>query len=206
MRTGASVVRHSKLHLVDLAGSERVKQNGINPGETIFKEACSINLALHYLEQVIVALHERTEGRRVHVPYRNSMMTSVLRDSLGGNCHTVMVATITPEKDLIPETVSTCRFAQAVARIENHATVNEEIDPYLLIKKLTEENAALRDQLGFLQSSIGLGSRGDGELTEEDRQKCEDYVDAYLKGKHSFPDTRAVAADRWHIMDLLAEW
>ncbi|KEP67254.1 UNVERIFIED_CONTAM: kinesin-related protein 3A, putative [Hammondia hammondi] len=174
---GSSVIRRSKLHLVDLAGSERVKQSGVHPCDTVFREACSINLALHYLEQVIVALHERAQGRRVHVPYRNSMMTSVLRDSLGGNCQTVMVATVTPEQDSIPETVSTCRFAQAVAQIENQASVNEDIDPKLLIKQLTRENGELRAHLQILKSQGGSTLNFDRHLSEEDQRRCEDYVD-----------------------------
>ena len=89
--SGSDVVRRSKLHLVDLAGSERVKKTGIEG--TVLREARYINLSLHYLEQVIVALQEKK-----FVPYRNSMMTSVLRDSLGGNCKTVMVATLSSEE------------------------------------------------------------------------------------------------------------
>lgn len=68
---------------------------------TLLKEAKYINLSLHYLEQVIVALHEKGLGKRTHVPYRNSMMTSVLRDSLGGNCKTTMIATVAVEDELI---------------------------------------------------------------------------------------------------------
>jgi kinesin family protein 6/9 len=65
------------------------------------KEAKYINLSLHYLEQVIIALHEKSLGKRTHVPYRNSTMTSVLRDSLGGNCKTTMIATCAVEDSLI---------------------------------------------------------------------------------------------------------
>ncbi|PHJ22865.1 kinesin-related protein 3a, partial [Cystoisospora suis] len=187
---GSSVMRKSKLHLVDLAGSERVKQSGTIPNETVFREACSINLALHYLEQVIVALHERATGRRVHVPYRNSMMTTVLRDSLGGNCQTVMIATVTPERDSMPETVSTCRFAQAVARIENQAVVNEEVDPSVLIKRLTRENEELREQLQYMKSHTAIQLRQGDDLTEEERKKCEDYVDAYIEAYSEDPEAR----------------
>jgi kinesin family protein 6/9 len=81
---GGSKVRRSKLNLVDLAGSERVKKTGV--GGKILNEALHINVSLHYLEQVIVALHEARNGKGHHIPYRNSMLTSVLRDSLGGNC------------------------------------------------------------------------------------------------------------------------
>lgn len=60
--------------------------------------------------QVIVALQEKSTGHnRTHIPYRNSMMTSVLKDSLGGNCRTVMVATVNPMQDLLDESISTCR-------------------------------------------------------------------------------------------------
>ena len=58
-------------------------------------------------------------GGRSHIPYRNSMMTTVLRDSLGGNCCTAMVATISPSADQLPESIATCRFAQRVAQISN---------------------------------------------------------------------------------------
>ncbi len=63
------------------------------------KEAGYINLSLHYLAQVIVSLNKRLNGEMVHVPYRNSMMTMVLRDSLGGNCKTKMIATMNPAPD-----------------------------------------------------------------------------------------------------------
>lgn len=79
--------------------SERVARTGI--GGNLLKEAKFINLSLHYLEQVIVALHEKSLGRRSHIPYRNSMMTSVLRDSLGGNCKTTMIATCAVEDALV---------------------------------------------------------------------------------------------------------
>lgn len=65
--------------------------------------------------QVIISLHEK----RLHVPYRNSMLTQVLRDSLGGNTRTVMVAAVAPESQHIEESISTCRFAQRVAMITN---------------------------------------------------------------------------------------
>lgn len=89
--------RRTKLHLVDLAGSERVSRTMIDG--VLLKEAKYINLSLHYLEQVIIAL-SRGEGKG-HVPYRNSMMTCLLRDSLGGNCRTCMVATLSTEELLI---------------------------------------------------------------------------------------------------------
>jgi len=70
-----ATIRRSKLHLVDLAGSERVSKTGVTG--TLLSEAKYINVSLHFLEQVIIALSEKS---RSHIPYRNSMMTSVLRD------------------------------------------------------------------------------------------------------------------------------
>ena len=68
-------------------------------------EAKFINSSLHFLEMVIVALQERSRGKKSFVPYRNSLMTSVLRDSLGGNCRTSMIATINPDNDHLPECI-----------------------------------------------------------------------------------------------------
>lgn len=99
-------------------------------------EAKAINLSLHYLEQVIVALSEKS---RTHIPYRNSMMTSVLKDSLGGNCKTTMIATLNTMKQNLDESISTCRFAQRVALIKNEALINEEGDPLMVIAALRKE-------------------------------------------------------------------
>ena len=107
----------SKLHLVDLAGSERVYKS--DSDNQIKKEAKYINRSLSYLEQVIIALHEREQGSREHVPYRNSMMTSILRDSLGGNCRTVMIANLSLDSDNEDETISTARFAVRCQKLVN---------------------------------------------------------------------------------------
>lgn len=94
---------------MDLAGSERVHKT--EEESQIKTEAKYINRSLSYLEQVIIALHEKSKGTRCHVPYRNSMLTSVLRDSLGGNCKTVMIANLSPDLENEDETISTARFA-----------------------------------------------------------------------------------------------
>jgi hypothetical protein len=109
-----------------------------------------------------VALQERSQGKaRPHVPYRNSMMTSVLRDSLGGNCRTVMIATVNTAPEQLEETISTCRFAQRVAQISNQVYVNEELDPVLVIRRLKQEIRDLkvgRWGLGFrVGRGLGLG-------------------------------------------------
>lgn len=111
----------SKLHLVDLAGSERVyKQEN---SETTKKEGKYINLSLHYLEQVIISLYEMNRGKRIHIPYRNSVMTSILRDSLGGNYKTVFITTLNPQSKYCDESISTCRFAERCSMIEHEVYI-----------------------------------------------------------------------------------
>ena len=137
-----NIVRTSKLHLVDLAGSERVFKK--NSEGTVVEEAKYINLSLSYLEQVIVALHDKAKGGRVHIPYRNSLMTTILRDSLGGNCKTVMIATVSTELENLDESISTSRFAQRCAMLVNEVYVNQYKDLSVMVKQLSEENSRLR--------------------------------------------------------------
>ncbi|XP_066282869.1 kinesin-like protein KIF6 [Branchiostoma lanceolatum] len=168
---GSATIRRSKLHLVDLAGSERVGKTGVVG--TLLAEAKYINLSLHYLEQVIVALSEKS---RSHIPYRNSMMTSVLRDSLGGNCMTTMIATCSVEKKNVDESISTCRFAQRVALIKNDALLNEEVDPKLMVLRLKKEIAELKDQL-----SLATGEQPTDELSGEDADRLHQMVRGYVE-------------------------
>ncbi|KAM7376607.1 hypothetical protein PAMP_006330 [Pampus punctatissimus] len=167
---GSATMRRSKLHLVDLAGSDRVSKTGLN-GQ-LLTEAKYINLSLHYLEQVIIALSERN---RTHIPYRNSMLTSVLRDSLGGNCMTTMIATMAVDKRNLDESISTCRFAQRVAVIKNEAILNEELDPALLIARLKREIQSLKEELAMV-----TGQQRDDQLTVEEIQKLEELLKAFL--------------------------
>ena len=94
-------------------------------------EARYINRSLSYLEQVIIALHDKTNGNRVHVPYRNSMMTSILRDSLGGNCRTVMIANLSTELSNEEETISTARFALRCQKLVNQLFKNVKLDMHV---------------------------------------------------------------------------
>ena len=128
---------------------------------------------------VIVALHEKATKGRSHIPYRNSMMTSILRDSLGGNCKTIMIATINPEASHTDESLSTCRFAQRVALIKNKATVNEDVDPSVVINKLKNENLNLREEIGFLKGEAGEGDALTPKEIDELRLKCIAYVDSH---------------------------
>ena len=184
---GSDVIRRSKLHLVDLAGSERAHKTGAS-GQ-ILREAKFINTSLHYLELVIVALHERKTKGRAHVPYRNSLMTSLLRDSLGGNCHTSMIATISAEKEQTEESISTCRFAQRVALVQNEAVVNEEVDPTSIIRRLKAEVKALKEEVKFLKQQLGQGDdEDDEELAGHEINRIRELVQNYFDMRERDPE------------------
>ncbi|KAI8478470.1 hypothetical protein Bbelb_438030, partial [Branchiostoma belcheri] len=133
----------------------------------------------------------RSVVREVSVPHpvRNSMMTSVLRDSLGGNCMTTMIATCSVEKKNIDESISTCRFAQRVALIKNDALLNEEVDPKLMVLRLKKEIVELKDQL-----SLATGEQPTDDLSGEDMDRLHQMVKGYVEDTD--PDaTLPVGAD-----------
>ncbi|XP_066275394.1 kinesin-like protein KIF3C [Branchiostoma lanceolatum] len=230
---GSEVITRSKLHLVDLAGSERVSKSGTRGAR--LEEAKFINLSLHHLEQVIVALQQgarragkdnsgmsrnassfslvslamstfstvSTGNRERHIPYRNSLLTMVLRDSLGGNCLTAMVANISVEHQNLGETLSTCRFAQRVACITNHASRNEELDDKMVIKRLKRRVAELEAEVSCLKAGLPSGQKADKDssqsdplqavqLSEAEKKKCALIMQAFLVGKVNDPVTAGV--------------
>ncbi|XP_069067038.1 kinesin-like protein KIF9 isoform X3 [Pleurodeles waltl] len=132
----------SKINLVDLAGSERLGKTG-SEGQ-ILKEATYINKSLSFLEQTIIALADRS---RDHIPFRQSKLTHALKDSLGGNCQTVLVANIYGEATQIEETLSTLRFATRMKCIPTECVAIEHFDPERTVKNLEKEIALLKQEL-----------------------------------------------------------
>ncbi|XP_015765031.1 PREDICTED: kinesin-II 95 kDa subunit-like [Acropora digitifera] len=124
---GESHIRVGKLNMVDLAGSERQSKTGAT-GERL-KEATKINLSLSALGNVISAL---VDGKSTHVPYRDSKLTRLLQDSLGGNARTVMVANIGPASYNFEETITTLRYANRAKNIKNKPKINEDPKDALL--------------------------------------------------------------------------
>jgi len=116
--------KQSRYSLVDLAGSERQKSTSAT-GDRL-KEANAINKSLSALGLVINALVDRGLGKMRHVPYRDSKLTFLLRDSLGGNSRTTLVATVSPSEEQFGESLSTLKFSQRAKMITNTAVVNEE--------------------------------------------------------------------------------
>nr|KAF6471469.1 kinesin family member 3B [Molossus molossus] len=168
---GENHIRVGKLNLVDLAGSERQAKTGAQ-GERL-KEATKINLSLSALGNVISAL---VDGKSTHIPYRDSKLTRLLQDSLGGNAKTVMVANVGPASYNVEETLTTLRYANRAKNIKNKPRVNEDPKDALL-REFQEEIARLKAQLE--KRSIGRkkrrekrreggGSGGGGEEEEEE--------------------------------------
>jgi kinesin family protein 6/9 len=167
----------SKLHLVDLAGSERVKKSG-SEGVTL-KEATYINKSLTFLEQFVLALGDR---HRDHKPYRQSKLTHLLKDSLGGNCKTVMVANIWPESSHLEETASTLRFATRMMRVTNDPTVNVHLDDKMLLKKYEREIKDLKQELAMHDTLAGRSRVQYEDYTPDEQRELEVQVKDYLEG------------------------
>ncbi|XP_024388572.1 kinesin-like protein KIN-12F [Physcomitrium patens] len=123
-RDSMTNIRFGRLNLIDLAGSERQKSSGAE-GERL-KEAANINKSLSTLGLVIMILVDVANGKQRHVPYRDSKLTFLLQDSLGGNSKTTIIATVSPSGCNSMETLSTLKFAQRAKLIRNTAVVNED--------------------------------------------------------------------------------
>ncbi|KAK4291809.1 hypothetical protein Pmani_035388 [Petrolisthes manimaculis] len=158
--------RVGKLHLVDLAGSERQSKTGAT-GQRL-KEASKINLSLSTLGNVISAL---VDGRSTHIPYRNSKLTRLLQDSLGGNSKTVMCANIGPASYNYDETISTLRYANRAKNICNKAKINEDPKDALL-RKLQDEIKSLRNQLDDDEEELDSNEdEGNGDEKPKKKKK-----------------------------------
>ena len=140
--------RTSRFHLIDLAGSERQKATDC-AGERL-KEAGMINKSLSALGNVINSLVDISEGKSRHVHYRDSKLTFLLKDSLGGNSKTFIIANISPSVSAFAETLSTLKFAQRAKMIKNAAIVNEDVSGTVNLLKF--EIKKLKDELSLQKS------------------------------------------------------
>jgi len=152
---GKPHIRAGKLNLVDLAGSERQGKTGAT-GERL-KEATKINLSLSALGNCISAL---VDGKSAHIPYRDSKLTRLLEDSLGGNTKTCMIATIGPADYNYDETLSTLRYANRAKNIKNKPKINE--DPKdTMMREMQEEIERLKAEIER-KSKGGVAGQGAG--------------------------------------------
>ncbi|XP_072300126.1 kinesin-like protein KIF3C [Eucyclogobius newberryi] len=200
---GRKHIRVGRLNLVDLAGSERQAKTGVQ-GERL-KEAAKINLSLSALGNVISAL---ADGRSGHVPYRDSKLTRLLQDSLGGNAKTVMVATLGPAPQHYDETLTTLRYANRAKNIHNQPRVNEDPKDALL-REFQKEIARLRAQLNHRKWRNEQKKDGDvwdrdgdedtaGEEDYEEKEG-EDYV--MLQEQRLELEKEAIRGDRFLLTE-----
>ena len=160
----------AKISLVDLAGSERATSTGATGAR--LKEGAEINRSLSTLGRVIAALADLSIGKKKNmsmVPYRDSVLTWLLKDSLGGNSMTAMIAAISPADINFEETLSTLRYADSAKRIKNHAVVNEDPNARM-IRELKEELAQLRLKMSGGANSEGLSEEQYAPDTPLDQQ------------------------------------
>ncbi|XP_029385512.1 kinesin-like protein KIF9 [Echeneis naucrates] len=167
----------SKLSLVDLAGSERLGKTG-SQGQML-KEATYINKSLSFLEQAILAM---ADHHRDHIPFRQTKLTHALKDSLGGNCNTVLVANIYGEAAHIDETLSTLRFASRMKCVRTSPAINEHINPALQIKKLQKEVQMLKEELSIYNTLVRRPSITYEPLSEAQLSEIGSQVQQYLDG------------------------
>jgi len=160
--------KFSVINLVDLAGSEKAGQTGAS-GDRL-KEGCAINKSLTVLGTCISVLADKALGKekKAVVPYRDSALTRILQNALGGNSKTIMICAISPASINFEESVSTLRYADRAKKIQNKAVINESAQDKL-IRELRGENAKLKELLmkaaaggGTINiADLGLGSAED---------------------------------------------
>jgi kinesin family protein 5 len=183
-------MKSGKLVLIDLAGSEMVRKT--NSSGQQLEEAKMINKSLSALGQVINAL---TDEKATHIPYRDSKLTRVLQDSLGGNSKTVLIIAVSPSSYNGPETVSTLRFGTRAKSIENKVSVNqtrsiEELENLLMrAEKAIDAQTAHIISLTTQLQAANSGSRGISQVEEGqvlvDRMKLEAEAAAFKKLEES---------------------
>lgn len=152
---------YSKLNIVDLAGSERMKKTSVTG--TMLKETTHINKSLTFLEQVVIALGDK---KRQHIPYRQTTLTNLLKDSLGGNCRTLLIACIWPDTSHNDQTLATLKFATRMMRVKTSAIINvaERMGsggsmqggvPSAMVEKYVQEIRQLKQELAMHDTLAG---------------------------------------------------
>ncbi|KAJ0401552.1 hypothetical protein ATCC90586_002860 [Pythium insidiosum] len=182
----------AKINLVDLAGSERASKTGAT-GERL-KEGAAINKSLSALGNVITMLAD--SKRKAHVPYRDSKLTRLLQESLGGNSLTVMVAAISPADDNYDESLGTLQYANRAKAIKNATRKNEDVNERI-IRELREEIERLRqlvvERPTSASSSLAAAPAGD---SSEMMQRMEETIANLERAKHESWDEKQRLTER----------
>ena len=170
--------KKSRINLVDLAGSERANSTGATGAR--LKEGCNINKSLLVLGNVINTLADKALGKKKDVlpPYRDSALTRILQNALGGNSKTVMICALSPASINYEETLSTLRYADRAKKIQNKAVINES-EHDKTVRLLKEENDDLKKKIEALMKKVGLGE----SLTDDDQKAFNDLKAQYEETK-----------------------
>ncbi|KAJ0978474.1 hypothetical protein J5N97_013948 [Dioscorea zingiberensis] len=163
---GEEMIKSGKLNLVDLAGSENISRSGAREGRA--REAGEINKSLLTLGRVINALVEHSG----HIPYRDSKLTRLLRDSLGGKTKTCIIATISPSIYCLEETLSTLDYAHRAKNIKNKPEINQKMMKSALIKDLYTEIDRLKQEVNAARDKNGIYIPRDHYLLDEAEKRA----------------------------------
>jgi len=190
-----------KLNLVDLAGSERLSITGAT-GKRL-EECKKINQSLSTLGNVIAALTDTKS--RVHIPYRDSKLTRLLEDSLGGNCKTTMMTMISPSYMCFSETLSSLKFANRAKNIRNDAKINEELDHKSLIKKYEAEVKMLKKALeernkDVMDKELVLRLEEVKKRADEDRMVMTKIIEMRSKEYMQEKESKKVLAEKLKML------
>eukprot|EP00056_Hartaetosiga_gracilis_P013197 m.216546 g.216546 ORF g.216546 m.216546 type:complete len:1488 (-) comp13806_c1_seq3:3847-8310(-) len=179
--SGESSVTIGRLNLVDLAGSERINKTGVEGGQKL-DELKNINTSLTAFGKVVLAL---TSPGNHFVPYRDSKLTRMLQGSLGGNCKTTMITTVTSAENSYKETLNSFKFAKRAKNVKNFAVVNEDLSDRALLSMYEKEIKKLR---AALKKNGEAQSKGGGDEVEQ------------LKMQQM-----ALTSEKVHMQDLLEQ-
>ncbi|KAE8900475.1 hypothetical protein PF005_g1760 [Phytophthora fragariae] len=177
LESATTIIRRAKLNLVDLAGSEKWDKDVVL-GSDRSKELTSINQSLSALGNVISAL---VNPKRTHIPYRDSKLTRLLQDSLGGNTRTVVIATISPSESSVDETISTLQFAERAKCVTVRVKVNELVDDAILLAQAQREISRLKlllkqsgshQQVPALEEQVARLTKENAALVGENQKLC----------------------------------
>lgn len=193
---GEELMKCGKLNLVDLAGSENISRSGARDGRA--REAGEINKSLLTLGRVITALVEHLG----HIPYRDSKLTRLLRDSLGGKTKTCIIATVSPSVHCLEETLSTLDYAHRAKNIKNKPEVNQKMMKSALIKDLYSEMEKLKAEVNAAREKNGVYLPRERYLQEEAEKKAMseriDQMEFDIEAKNKRLDTLQEALDLEH--------
>ncbi|XP_036362558.1 kinesin-like protein KIF28P isoform X1 [Octopus sinensis] len=192
---GTMSEKSAMINLVDLAGSERASSTGAT-GDRL-KEGAAINKSLFTLGNCISALAKKANGGNIKVPYMDSVLTKLLKNALGGNSKTIMVAAVSPADINYQETLSTLRYVNRAKEIKTMAKINES-ETDVLIRKLTEEI----EQYKTMMKSGNIPMMSDtADLTEEEKRELrkeieEEYSNILDENNRRIDDIRKTYAER----------